>query len=317
MDNITGVVKAMCRGLGDSLKGAVILYYLDKQINEKFKKTASKQNARRSGTPNNQSPGVKQKEPRESTILTRTMQCCGLNGVFFLGSILIFENILFPFLKYLLTVIFGDSPGMEKILWSWINPFLALTFGTFWILPLFMLSRVINSFWFQDIADSAYRFRQGRPHHLPSVSIVIADMLVSLLVQVLFLAQGMLVYNIPLPMVGELLALVHMCLLYSLYSFEYKWFNMGWELHRRLTFIEGNWPYFIGFGLPLALLTKYFDSIMMSGCVFSISFPLFIISGNEAEPVTGVCDYPLKLFSPVIAVANTLFTKTMGPARRR
>lgn len=61
-------------------------------------------------------------------------------------------------------------------------------------------------------------------------------------------------------MLGQFLYIIHMCMLYSLYAFEYKWFNMAWELHKRLTYIETNWPYFIGFGLPLAVLTNLSDS---------------------------------------------------------
>lgn len=108
----------------------------------------------------------------------------------------------------------------------------------------------------QDIADSAFKFRKGRPQLIPSISKLIADVLFSLVVQVLFLVQSMVVRLLPINYVGVILCFVHLCLLYSLYSFEYKWFNMGWELHKRLTYIESNWPYFIGFGMPLAILTQ-------------------------------------------------------------
>jgi len=90
---------------------------------------------------------------------------------------------------------------------------------------------------------------------------------------------------IPLSGVNEVLFIVHNSLLYSLYAFEYKWIQMGWPLHQRLSFIENNWPYFLGFGFPLTFLTWLARDFFISGCVFSILFPVFIVSANEAEPV--------------------------------
>lgn len=114
-----------------------------------------------------------------------------------------------------------------------------------------------------------------------------------------------------IPYIGSTLCFIHICLLYSLYSFEYKWFNMGLELHKRLTFIEYNWPYFLGFGFLLAASTQLCESYFVSGCVFSILFPLFILSGNESTPKLDSCEFPLRLFSLVVTISNTLFSKTV------
>ncbi|XP_071454576.1 etoposide-induced protein 2.4 [Hetaerina americana] len=312
MNNFSGILYAVFKGFVDSLKGTVVIFYLDKNIKERALHSPSKEQSisRRKDSNREGTPAVKKHE--EPKVLKRTLQCCALNGVVFWCSIIIFEAIVLPCLRYLVSFLFGHSPDMDKSVWYWMKPFLSWTFSATWVLPLFLLSKVVNSLWFQDIADSAYRYSRGRPQLLSSVSKLIADTLFSILVQALFLVQSMLVSMLPIAPVGDIVCLLHMCLLYSLYAFEYKWFNMGWELHKRLTFLEGNWPYFVGFGLPLAVLTALPSSYIVSGCVFSILFPLFIISGNEAEPVTGVCDCPLQLFSPVIAISNTLFSRTIG-----
>lgn len=89
--------------------------------------------------------------------------------------------------------------------------------------------------------------------------------------QTLFLIQSMVVNLLPFNYFG-IICNVHLCLLYSLYSFEYKWCNMGWELHKRLTYIETNWPYFLGFGTIMTIFTQLTSSIIIRfvGCVIEI-----------------------------------------------
>lgn len=75
---------------------------------------------------------------------------------------------------------------------------------------------------------------------------------------------------LPIAVFNGLLSMLHLCLLYSLYSFEYRWFNEGWELPKRLTHIENHWPYFFGFGLPLAILTSLPSSTLVRYTIFNI-----------------------------------------------
>ncbi|KAH3704566.1 hypothetical protein DPMN_079623 [Dreissena polymorpha] len=238
----------------------------------------------------------------EPKVMHRIIQCCAWNGGVFWLSILIFNYLLLPMLKGMTTLLTGSETGP---VWSWMGPMLTWTFSALWILPLFVLSKIVNCFWFADIADCAYRKSRGRPQ-LPNISMFIADMLFSLLLQTFFLLQGTLASFLPLPTVSQLISVLHMSLLYSLYSFEYKWVNMGWELHQRLDHIEKGWPYYFGFGLPMAVLTALPSSLVVSGCVFSILFPVFIISANEALTLHPN-HYPLKLFAPCVALTNAIF----------
>lgn len=86
---------------------------------------------------------------RKSKVLMRVLNCCLLNGGVFFVSINLFEYGLLPVLKFLLTWIFGQNSGSGAYVWSWMQPVLSFVFGMIWVMPLFILSRVVNSLWFQ------------------------------------------------------------------------------------------------------------------------------------------------------------------------
>lgn len=114
----------------------------------------------------------------------RVFQCCALNGGIFLCSLLLFDYILLPVLKNIITYFMGQSP-----IWNLIQITLSWIFSFIWVIPLFVLSKVINTFWFQDIADACHEFRKGKPTLIPSISKLLADIVFSLIVQSLFLFQ--------------------------------------------------------------------------------------------------------------------------------
>lgn len=270
------------------------------------------------------SPSPLRTRSEEHSLRYRILQCCLLNGGVFGLSIVAFNYLLLPAVQSLIGLLYGDHQSSPaNSIWTWLQPLLTYTFQALWVLPLFLLSKMVNVFWFQDIADIAFRHTTGgRPTFLPGLSRALSDILFGVLVQTLFLFQAYLASALPIGWIGQFFGLFHLSLLYSLYAFEYVWFSRGWELHRRLSFIEDNWPYFFGFGLPLALLTSWPTSYYISGCIFSILFPLFILSAHGVTPVTGTTKYSLRLFSPSIWVANAIFhrltancnTKPIRPA---
>uniref|UniRef100_A0A6P7FZ24 Etoposide-induced protein 2.4 homolog isoform X1 n=2 Tax=Diabrotica virgifera virgifera TaxID=50390 RepID=A0A6P7FZ24_DIAVI len=318
--DIQKIFYAVFRGVFDSFTGMYALIYLDKEINERkiTRQSPTRLNSVRQKPidPKEGTPLRQLKRHEESKVIKRIMQCGTLNGIIFLSSLLLFEYVFLPSVNQSLGYVYGRESFMGKRIWSWIETIVSIIFKTIWVIPLFLLSKVVNALWFQDIADSAYRHSRGRPVFSQSLSKVLADSIFSVLIQLLFLIQATAVSYIPIYMVGYTLSLAQMCMLYSLYAFEYKWFNMGWELHKRLSFIETHWPYFMGFGLPMAIVTQLSDSWVISGCVFSVLFPFFIISGNEANPILNTSGFPLHFFAPVIAISNTLFSKTIGSSKR-
>jgi len=182
------------KGFADSLRGAIELFFLDYKRAQQREQKLQQRDIDKELLLNRNSPvreiqniakrralerrekerlretsGSKQKKT-EPTIMERTLKCCVLNGGVFGVSLILFENLLLPLVQTLLYIILAGSQERADALWSYTQPVLSVAFSTLWVLPFFLLSKIVNAIWFQDIADLAFRLGFPSMFHSNCVS---------------------------------------------------------------------------------------------------------------------------------------------------
>lgn len=268
-------------GIKDSLYGCIKFFQRQKQLTAQESAQASKSSSSNRST--------KAKKPSEK-LYQRLFESCILNGVFLLSCMLAFSFILMPILNYVYYTIL--SPEKHDLINTYLNPVLQLVFSFVWILPVFLLSKIFNLLWHQEIADIAFLQKYDNEKikkyqsEKPQIAQALADTIFSCTMELIFLIQSSFLNFIPIPWLSNLLTHVHLAFLYSLYAFEYKWFNMSWDIEKRISFIETRWPYFFGFGLSLSIILSFAGSYFYCATLFAFIFPAFIISSIEAD-----CEY--------------------------
>ncbi|XP_028119799.1 protein EI24 homolog isoform X2 [Camellia sinensis] len=243
----------------------------------------------------------------------RTGQCFLLNGLIFLGSILIVNSVVIPTLQWILPDQCPHS-GSQKLcssggilkLYSFLRLGLLQLFYVFWFYPLYVFSFILSSLWYSDIAkygflvigkygpsytempiqpelsSSSNATQMDKCTDIGGVVIGIAEQVYSVLLLSFFFLEVCITGFIPY--FGKALNFLLISWMHAYYCFEYKWNFSGLSLDKRLDFFESNWIFFAGFGNPCVLAIFLFSPLVSYG-VMSILFPLFVLTatGSDAD----------------------------------
>ncbi|KAG6977172.1 hypothetical protein JG688_00000611 [Phytophthora aleatoria] len=234
-------------------------------------------------------------------ICVSSVKCFVLNGLIFLGSIYFFDQAVIP-------VIHMTTTQVDDVR-DRVDGFVFLLYQVLWMYPIYCISFILNTIWYQEIADDAYMQLHGKPSPTPVTDMIRDEMYRAILVA-FFLLQTVLSYLIPV--VGPATSFIHLSWLYSLYCFEYKWSLAGWNLERRLAHLEQNWAYFAGFGSPFTLATFFVPNFVSKG-IFALLFPVKI---EQTMPEAYTVSKMLSSINEVMAPVATDVCRSVTLQRR-
>eukprot|EP00164_Ancoracysta_twista_P003408 GFYU01004548.1.p1 GENE.GFYU01004548.1~~GFYU01004548.1.p1 ORF type:complete len:318 (-),score=65.85 GFYU01004548.1:61-1014(-) len=241
---------------------------------------------------------------KSKAIRARTAQCFILNGLIFLGSVLLFDYVLDPVIRSLLR---NQAEGEElEALADVLGSSFKFVYNILWVYPIYCISFILNSMTYYEIADQAYKIKSGGPNVAPfdytKMVKRVADEMYRALLFLNYLIMVLMFYIVPY--VGGILMFMGFCWLYAYYCFEYKWGFKGWPLEKSIRYFETHWVYFLGFGTPCTLATYFFPTFVNAG-LFALMFPMLIITATIAKPTSDkTCALPRRL--PIFVIPSAV-----------
>lgn len=271
-------------------------------------------------------------------IQLKALQCLLLNGLLFIGSLLIFDYLLIPLIQYLLTVDLttvlqlqqqtvtaaSDASTASTSSSAFIDVTILLFYRCLWLYPIYTISFILSTIWYQDIATHAYDLEHGgkkgsKSSRKPITFVgwltsmaeelyrqllfftffiqteALAVILPSTLQFIISSTKYLPASNQPSDATLQLLQhysqyvtlavyCVHLSWYYALYAYDYRFSLQHTPLNARLETFETHWSYYCGFGLPSAVLTLVFPKFFNAG-VFALTFPVFLILAIIAPPI--------------------------------
>lgn len=182
-----------------------------------------------------------------------------LTGFVFLGSIVLSTYLIDPLLN--------ENPNFNRIF--------STLYYLLWLFPIYLTCFILNIFSYSDIALAVYTTNKGRPRS-PGLSFsraIACEIHRGFIMGVYIIAMSVL----SLIPYTEIFIISLLSWLYSFYCFEYKWVLEGNTITKEVEKLENNAIYYLGFGLPFALITYWFPGMSGNG-IWLLLFPVFMVT---------------------------------------
>ncbi|KAI8580552.1 hypothetical protein K450DRAFT_236161 [Umbelopsis ramanniana AG] len=209
-----------------------------------------------------------------STLRRVAIEAFVLNGIVFLGSVLLLET-------------FYNHPH---------NHFLGCPYRILGGYPVYFVCIALNGRFNKRIADHTYQIQlnqgTGKSHDTKAAQSAAQTQATSsspvqnvayAIYQMLFYGSCAVFITLlqMIPHIGTMISFIVSCWFISYYCFEFKWVNLGLTMDQRMSSLERHWAFFLGFGIPLTTLT-FFLSSLRAAAVYAIFFPSFVIMATTA-----------------------------------
>lgn len=222
-----------------------------------------------------------------------------LNMLIFNGSIILFTYLICPLFDYLkLSTIYST-----------------IFYYIFWILPMYLITLFLNTFWYQDISKIIEpKCRSNNFSTLIQISNFAAEEIYRIFVIPFFYIQIYLIVLIFPEPLDWILEIVFLSWIYSMSIFEYTWAYRNKSLIERISIFHKYCLYMLGFGLPITLMTYFFQTFISIG-IFSCLYPILMIKSKYLIPRSH-SNRSLPIFTTSYFLASLTLRYLLGPIYR-
>jgi hypothetical protein len=206
---------------------------------------------------------------------------CFLNGAVFFSCVCYMDYIILPLFDWCVYKLLWTS--LQWTLSYCVRAAFKIAILYFWSLSLFLFYSYyqLNKFGNQEerkwsIFTFAFRF-------FLSIFTKSLDIVTILVFQLILLIESLLMCLIPIEWLSNLLFHIHFSFFLAFIIFDIKWSLMGWNLEKRIEFIESRCLYFLGFGLVLSWLFSWPGSLIYNTTFSTFFIPMVVFNCMETK----------------------------------